>query len=148
MRQNEHCHDDMFGDHRLVSEYVADRDPFWQRTGIDQVKSCRDRLQQAQPRRRREAGAPNMTNHDLGVGQQRSKLLRIALIFPGAASLRAFSPWKECAGQQLREMAEKQSFHFRFSSSCPPGFHGDRHKFCINARSAAVVPMQPIKAAY
>src|SRR5215469_6855348 len=44
MRHDEHRHDDVFSNRRLVSEYVTDRDPFWQRTGIDQVKSCRDRL--------------------------------------------------------------------------------------------------------
>jgi hypothetical protein len=44
MRQDEHRHDDVFGDSGLVPENVADRDPFWQRTSIEQVKSCRDRL--------------------------------------------------------------------------------------------------------
>src|SRR5215471_18435462 len=39
LKHDEHRHDDVFSNRRLVSEYVTDRDPFWQRTGIDQVKS-------------------------------------------------------------------------------------------------------------
>jgi hypothetical protein len=43
MRQHEHCHDDVFGDRRLVPENIADRDSLRQRD-IELIKSRRDRL--------------------------------------------------------------------------------------------------------
>src|SRR5262249_6884044 len=120
MRQDEHRHDDVFGYCRLVSEDVADRDPLRQRAGIDQVKSCRGRLEQAEPWRRREAGAPDMTNYDLGVGQQPTKLPYIAFILEYLCLQGRFHLGKNARGNGCGEMAEKQSFHMGFFQFCIP----------------------------
>src|SRR5438874_971432 len=50
MGQDEHRHNDVFGDRRLVAEDVADCDPFRDRCGVEQVESSRNRLQQAKAR--------------------------------------------------------------------------------------------------
>ena len=80
MGQHKHRHDDVFGDRRLVAEHVANGDPFWHRGGIEEVETGRHRLQQAKARRGREPRAPDMTDHDLRIRQQRGKLFYIALI--------------------------------------------------------------------
>jgi hypothetical protein len=61
-------------------EYVANRDPFRHRGGVEEIEPGRHGLQQAQARRRRKSGAPDMPDHDLGFRQQRGEMSRIALI--------------------------------------------------------------------
>jgi hypothetical protein len=112
------------------AEYVADCDSFWQRTGIDQVKSCRDRLYQAQPWRRREAGAPNMTNHDLGVSQQRGKLLYIASFSRMFVSRGVFTLERICGAMVAAKRPRNRVFILAFSSSISPSDAEDRHSFC------------------
>ena len=80
MRQDEHGHDDVFGDRRFVAKHVANRHPFWHRFDVEEVDPGRNRLQQAQARRGRKPGAPDMTDDNLGIRQQWGKVRRIALI--------------------------------------------------------------------
>jgi hypothetical protein len=65
---------------RFVAEHVANDDPFRDRFGVEEIEPGRHRLQQAKERRRRKPRAPDMTDYDLGIRQQRGKLGRVALI--------------------------------------------------------------------
>jgi hypothetical protein len=80
MGQNEHGHDDVFGDGRFVPEYVANRDAFRHRPRVEEIEPCRYRLQQAKARRGRKPGAPDVPDDDLRFYQQRGKMFRIVLI--------------------------------------------------------------------
>jgi hypothetical protein len=68
------------GDGRFMAEYVAYRDPFRHRSGVEEVEPGRHGLQQAQARRGRKCGAPYMTDHHLGIREQGAKLRSIAVI--------------------------------------------------------------------
>jgi hypothetical protein len=78
--ENEHCHDDLFGDRPLVAEHVANRDAFRDRLSVEEVEPGRHGLQQAQARRGRERGSPDMRDDDLRFRRQRGKMFRIGLI--------------------------------------------------------------------
>jgi hypothetical protein len=47
MGQNEHRHNDVFGDRRLVAELIANCDPLRHRVEIEEVEPSRHRLQKA-----------------------------------------------------------------------------------------------------
>jgi hypothetical protein len=54
MGQNEHSHDDVFGDGRVVTEHIANRHPLWHRLGVEEIEPGCHGLQQAKARRGRE----------------------------------------------------------------------------------------------
>ena len=111
MGQGEHRHDDVFGDRRLMTEHVANGDPFRHRFGVEEVEPGRYRLQQAKARRGREPRPPDMTDHDLRIGQQRGKLRRIALIIEDRGFERRLHLGENPRRDRGGEMAEKQGFH-------------------------------------
>ena len=122
MGQHKHRHDDVFGDRRLVAEHVANGDPFWHRGGIEEVETGRHRLQQAKARRGREPRAPDMTDHDLRIRQQRGKLFYIALIVEDRGVQRRLHLGENSRPDRGGEMAKKQGFHM-----LPLPTHDERH---------------------
>jgi hypothetical protein len=69
MGQDEHGHDHVFGDRRVVTEHVANRDAFWHRLGVEEIEPGRHGLQQANARRGRKRTPPDMPDDDLRFRQ-------------------------------------------------------------------------------
>ena len=94
-----------------MAEHVANRHPLRYRVEIEQVDPGRYRLQEAQLWGGRKPGAPDMTDDDFRLGQQRGKMRRIALIGEYLGFQRRLhfgeDAWRDRGG----EMAEKKRFH-------------------------------------
>ena len=124
---------------RVARPVRSDRD--WQ------VKSGRDRLKQAQPWRRRKASTPDVADNDFGIGQQRSKPLRIALVLEDLGFQGRFQLGR-MRGNACREMAEKLGSSFElFPVSYAPGVLGDRHSFSIDTQLGRW-PWQAVEQSY
>jgi len=67
-----------------------------------------------------------MTDHDLGIGQQRGEPLRIAFILEDLRFQTRFDLGKDARRNACGELAEKQSFHLELFPFMFPGAHGDR----------------------
>ena len=92
-------------------EHVANRHPLRHRFGVEEIESCRHRLQQAQARRGRERRAPDMPDDDLRFRQQRGKVLHIALIIEDRCLQRAFDLGENARRDASGKVTEKQGFH-------------------------------------
>jgi hypothetical protein len=69
MGQNEHGHDDVFGNRRFMAKHVANCHSLRHCAGVEEIESGRHRLQQAQARRGRKPGAPDMADNDFRLRQ-------------------------------------------------------------------------------
>ena len=107
MGQDEHRHDNVFGDGRLVAEHVANGHALRHRVEIEQVDPGRHRLQEAQLWRRRKPGAPDMTDDDFGICQQRGKMRRVAFIVEDRGFERHCDLGENARRDGGGEMAEK-----------------------------------------
>src|SRR5271167_2914585 len=108
---DQHDHQDVFGDRRLVAEGVAHRNPGRQGDEFDQLDAGGDRLDQLHTGRRRVFGAPDICDQDVGrrcdLGRS-PQLLRIAEDFDTQTRRQAVP---DAASGVGRDVAEKQRFH-------------------------------------
>src|SRR6266566_6804367 len=108
---DQHDHQDVFRDRRLVAEGVAHRDLAWQGGKVDQLDAGSNRLHQLDARRRRVVGAPVIGDEDVGIGCSfggTRQLLRISKDLDAQTGRQSVHDTVRGVG---RDVAEKQRLH-------------------------------------